>query len=121
MLSVLRIVTALLYFMHGTQKLLNIPPLGRPAPDLLSLSGISGLIELFAGLLLVFGLFTRPLAFLASGHMAAAYWMAHAPRSVYPILNGGELAIMFCFVFFYLFFAGGGPWSLDAKLRKDQF
>ena len=117
LLSVLRIVAALIFFEHGTQKLLGFPVSDRPAPELLSLSGIAGVLELIGGGLLVVGLFTRPVAFILSGQMAVAYWIAHAPQSFYPINNGGDAAILYCFVFLYLFAAGGGPWSLDAWLR----
>ncbi|WP_022728731.1 DoxX family protein [Fodinicurvata sediminis] len=116
MLSILRIMAALIFLAHGTQKLLGFPPSdGSPAP--FTLSWIAGTIELFCGALLVVGLFTRPAAFLASGLMAFAYWLAHAPQSAFPVNNGGDAAILYCFIFLYLVFAGPGPWSLDA-LRK---
>ncbi len=118
-LSVLRIMSALLFMEHGTLKILGFPASDRPAPELLSLSGISGVFELFGGALLVVGLFTRPVAFLLSGVMAFAYFIAHAPRSFFPILNGGDAAILYCFAFLYLALAGGGDWSLDA-LRKSR-
>lgn len=116
LLSVLRIMAALLYMAHGTQKLLGFPamPGGRPMPELLTLQGVSGILELVLGVLLVLGLFTRPAAFVASGHMAFAYFIGHAPRNFFPALNGGDAAILFCFVFLYLAAAGPGPWSLDA-------
>ncbi|MDI3305665.1 MAG: DoxX family protein [Acetobacteraceae bacterium] len=116
-LSLLRIMTALLLLEHGTQKLLGFPP-GRPGPEFLSLIWFAGLIELVGGALLLLGLFTRPVAFLLSGELAFAYFMAHAPRGFFPILNGGELAVLYCWVFFYLTFAGGGPLSLDRLLRN---
>ena len=105
---------------HGTQKLLNFPPNppGRPAVELFSLYGFAGALEIVGGILLVFGLFTRPVAFILSGEMAFAYWMAHAPRSIFPILNGGDASILYCFLFLYLAFAGGGAWSLDRMLWK---
>jgi putative oxidoreductase len=112
-LSILRIVAAVLFFEHGAQKLLGFPP-GHSA-ELLSLSGAAGVLELFGGALLILGLFTRPVAFLLSGEMAFAYWMVHAPKSFFPVLNGGDTAILYCFIFLYLVFAGPGPWSLDAK------
>jgi putative oxidoreductase len=118
LLSILRIAAALLYFEHGTQKLLGFPPSEREVA-ILSLSGISGILELFGGALLIVGLFTRPVAFLLSGHMAFAYWIAHAPQSFFPALNGGDAAIMFCFVFLYIAFAGPGVLSLDA-MRSHQ-
>jgi putative oxidoreductase len=118
MLSVLRIVAALIFMEHGTQKLLGFPPSDRPMPELFSLSGIAGLLELVGGALLVLGLFTRPVAFILSGEMAVAYWMAHAPQSFFPAVNGGDAAILYCFVFLYLAVAGGGAWSLDNVLRE---
>ena len=120
MLSVLRIVAALLFMEHGTQKLLGFPPSSNPGPALLSLSGIAGVLELFGGALLAAGLFTRPVAFILSGEMAFAYCIAHAPRSFFPILNGGDAAILYCFVFLYLAFAGGGPWSMDATRKAPE-
>ena len=117
-LSLLRIVSALIFMAHGTQKLLNIPPRSGAAPELFSMIGVAGAIELVGGALLVLGLFTRPVAFLCSGLMAAAYFIAHAPRDFYPTLNGGDAAILYCFIFFYMIFAGPGPWSLDAILRR---
>ena len=117
LLSILRIVAALIFMEHGTQKLLGFPPSENPSPELLSLSGIAGILELVGGALLVLGLFTRPVAFILSGQMAVAYWLVHAPRSFYPVLNGGDPAILYCFIFLYLFVAGGGPWSLDNWLH----
>ncbi len=118
-LSILRIVAALLFFEHGTTKLLGFPPSDH-SPEVLSLSWIAGALELVGGALLIVGLFTRPVAFILSGEMAFAYWMAHAPRSSFPLVNGGDAAILYCFVFLYLAFAGGGPWSLDALRRRDS-
>ena len=115
MLSILRIMAALLFIAHGTQKLFGFPPSERGMPPLFSLYGLGGILEAFGGLLLLLGLFTRPVAFVLSGMMAVAYFMAHAPQSFYPVLNGGDAAILFCLVFFYLFIAGGGEWSLDTK------
>ena len=115
MLSILRIMAALLFIVHGMQKLFGFPPTERGTPPLLSLMGLAGVLETFGGLLLLVGLFTRPVAFVLSGMMAVAYFMAHAPRGFFPATNGGDAAILFCFVFFYLFTAGGGEWSLDAK------
>ena len=111
-LSILRIMTALLFLEHGTMKLFGFPP-SQMSPPLFSLFGIAGLFELVGGLLLIAGLFTRPVAFILSGEMAVAYFMAHAPSSVFPVLNHGEAAILFCFVFLYVATAGAGPWSLD--------
>ena len=90
-LSILRIVAALIFMEHGTQKLLGFPPGDRPQPELFSLIGLAGVLELFGGILLVLGLFTRPVAFILSGEMAVAYWMAHAPQSFFPIVNGGDV------------------------------
>jgi len=121
LLSILRIVAALIFMEHGTQKLLGFPASEYPSPALFSLMGLAGILELFGGALLLLGLFTRPVAFILSGMMAVAYWMAHAPQSFYPVNNGGDAAILYCFVFLYLVAAGPGPWSLDARLRhKDE-
>lgn len=116
-LSVLRVVAGLLFFLHGPQKLLGFPPSPRPAPELFSLLGAAATLEVIGGALLIIGLFTRPVAFVMSGLMAFAYFIAHAPRSFWPTSNGGDAAILFCFLFLYLVFAGGGPWSLDARKR----
>lgn len=116
-LSILRIVTAVLFFEHGSQKLFGFPPRleGAPGPEIVSLLGAAGIMEIIGGGLLILGLFTRPVAFLAAGEMAVGYWVAHAPKSFFPALNGGDAAILYCFIFLYIFFAGPGPWSLDAK------
>lgn len=119
-LSVLRIMSALLFMEHGTLKILGFPASDRPAMELLSLGGIAGFFELFGGALLFLGLFTRPVAFLLSGVMAFAYFIAHAPRSFFPVLNGGDAAILYCFVFLYFAFAGGGAWSIDAFRAKSS-
>jgi len=118
MLAILRIVAALLFLEHGTQKLFGFPPSDYPTAALLSLMGVAGILELAGGVLLVLGLFTRPAAFVLAGMMAVAYWMAHAPQSFFPILNNGDAAILFCFVFLYLFVAGPGAWSLDGLSGK---
>ena len=120
-LSILRIMTALLFLEHGTQKLLGFPPSPNPGPALFSLPGIQGIIEVVGGVLLALGLFTRPVAFVLSGDMAVAYFMAHAPQSFFPVLNRGDAAILYCFVFLYLVFAGPGPWSLDAARERESF
>ncbi len=117
MLSVLRIVTSLIFFLHGTQKILGFPVADR-VPGAFTMSWTAGVVELVAGALIALGLFTRPAAFLASGTMAAAYFVAHAPRDLFPSLNGGDAAILYCFVFLYLVFVGPGPWSLDAMRQK---
>jgi putative oxidoreductase len=114
MLSVLRIMTGLLFLEHGTAKLLGFPESeGQPPVDLSTLGGWSGILELGGGALIVLGLFTRPVAFILSGMMAVAYFVVHAPNDFYPINNGGDAAILYCFVFLYMVFAGGGAWSLD--------
>lgn len=114
-LSVLRIFTGLELLQHGTGKILGFPVVPMFAnTQITSLSGIGGLIELIGGVLFVIGLFTRPVAFILSGFTAAAYFIAHASKSFYPILNGGELAALYCFVFLYFVFSGPGPWSVDA-------
>jgi len=113
-LSVLRIVTALLFLQHGLTKLIGFPG-AAPATLALFPGQISMVIEVVGSLLLLVGLFTRPAAFIMSGEMAVAYFYAHQPRSLYPYNNAGELAIMFCFVFLYLCVAGGGPWSIDSQ------
>lgn len=114
LLSVLRIVTAFLFIQHGSLKLLGFPPSEVFAGlKLISLIGFAGVLELFGGLLVLFGLFTRQVAFILSGEMAFAYFMAHAPHGFFPILNHGELAVLYCFVFLYLAVAGGGVWIVD--------
>ena len=121
LLSVLRIVTAFLFMMHGSAKILHVPH--QPELDdiaLFSLIGIGGLLELFGGLLVLIGLFTRPVAFILSGEMAVAYFMVHAPNAFLPLLNEGDGAVLFCFVFLYLAFAGPGPWSVDAMWRTRR-
>ena len=128
-LSVLRIVSGYLVMQHGLQKVLGLlPPPPRPGappfaqPPLSSPGGFAGVLELVGGILLVFGLFTRPVAFIMSGLMAVAYFGWHASRGFwyFPLNNAGELAALYSFVFLYLFFAGGGPWSLDHLLRRGK-
>jgi putative oxidoreductase len=113
MLAVLRIVTALLLMEHGTQKLLGFPPGPSPQPPLFSLIGPAGVLEMIGGLLILVGFFTRPVAFLLAGQMVFAYFIGHAPLGLFPINNGGDAAILYCFVFLYLLLAGPGPWSID--------
>lgn len=118
MLSLLRIMQGALLLQHGTQKLFGVPggvPVARPFT---TLYGASGIFEFSCGLLLLLGLFTRPAAFLASGMLAVAYFTMHAPHSFWPILNKGELAVIYCFVCLYLFVAGPGPWSLDRFVKR---
>lgn len=115
LLSILRIVSAFIFTLHGTQKLLGFPVEPRSAYDLFTLSpGLAGLLEIVLGPLLLIGLLTRPVAFVLSGFMAFAYFLAHAPRSVWPVANGGDSAILYCFLFLYIAAAGGGKWSVDA-------
>ena len=119
-LGLLRIMSGLLFLAHGTQKLLSFPS-GERAGSALSFDGpaaFAGVIELVCGLLITLGLFTRPAAFLASGTMAAAYFMAHAPQNFFPVNNGGDAAILYCFVFLYLSIAGPGAWSIDGGRRR---
>ena len=117
-LGLLRIVTALLFMEHGAQKLLGFPPSGHGSPELVSLLGVAGILELVGGFFVLIGLFTRPIAFLLSGEMAVAYWMVHAPKSIYPALNGGDAAILYCFIFLYLAVAGPGAFSVDGTRPK---
>jgi putative oxidoreductase len=116
-LSLLRIVSGLLFLEHGTQKFLSFPAGDYAGSGLAfnSMGAYAGLFELGCGLLIAIGLFTRPAAFLASGVMAVAYWHSHAPQGFFPVNNMGDAAILYCFVFLYLAAAGAGPWSLDAK------
>ena len=118
LLSVLRIVTGLLFVTHGTAKVLGFPAMdGLPGPGL-SLAGLSGPLELILGFLFLIGLFTRPVAFLASGFCAVGYWAVHGMQSPVPMVNGGETIALYCFVFLYFVAAGPGPWSVDAAMRK---
>jgi putative oxidoreductase len=120
LLSVLRIVVGLLLLTHGTTKYLNFPvgPMNNASP--LTMGGAAGILELIGGVLLVVGLFTRPTAFILSGMCAVAYFYAHAPHGFFPILNGGEPAVLYCFVLLYLAAAGGGAWSTDRAWRGDE-
>jgi putative oxidoreductase len=116
-LSILRVVAALLYLQHGLSKVSGFPV---PGPSLNGLLILAAFLETVGSLLLLVGAYTRIVAFILSGEMAFAYFMAHAPRSFYPLVNGGEAAILFCFVFLYLAFAGGGPWSVDRAVLKQN-
>ena len=118
MLSVLRIVAGLMFMEHGMGKLFGFPSAAMH-PQFLTLLWFAGIIECFGGALVALGLFTRAAAFLLSGEMAVAYFMAHAPKSFFPLVNGGDAAVLYCFVFLYLFVAGGGAWSLD-RLRARR-
>jgi len=118
-LSVLRIITGLMIIEHGMAKLLGWPVVAAFANlKLFSLLGLAGTLELVGGALLIIGLFTQPVAFILSGEMAVAYFMVHAPRSFFPLINSGSLAIIYCFACLYLSTAGGGPWSVDATMKK---
>ncbi|WP_054310879.1 DoxX family protein [Mesorhizobium sp. 1M-11] len=118
LLSILRIITAATFLTHGTMKLL-----AWPAPFPYPLNGLTttaAALEIIGGVLLVIGLFSRPVAFILSGLMAFAYFIAHAPQGFFPVLNGGEAAMLFCFVFLFIAAAGPGAWSMDAALGKDK-
>jgi len=118
-LSIVRIVVALMFVEHGLSRLFGWPS-ALPTPPMFTMYWFAGAIELVGGLLLAAGLFTRLAALIMSGEMAAAYFISHAPHSFFPILNRGDAAILYCFVFFYFIFAGPGPWSLDALLRRPD-
>jgi putative oxidoreductase len=117
-LSVLRIMAALLLLQHGLSKFFGFP-MAMNTPATFSLYWWAGAIEIVGGVLLLLGLFTRPVAFILAGEMAFAYFIGHAPKGFYPLTNGGEAAVLFCFVFFYISFAGPGPWSVDAARGKN--
>jgi putative oxidoreductase len=118
-LSVLRIITGLMIIQHGMAKLLGYPAVASFAKlDPFSLIGAAGFIELIGGALLIIGFLTQPAAFIVSGEMAFAYFMVHAPKSFFPLINGGTLAIAFCFTCLYLSTAGAGPWSVDATMKR---
>ncbi|WP_018388682.1 DoxX family protein [Ancylobacter sp. FA202] len=119
-LSLLRIMAALLLMQHGTTKVLGFPATPMSGVSLTSMSGMAGIIELVGGALLLIGLFSRATAFILSGMTAVAYFLVHAPKDFYPLVNGGELAALYCFVFFYLVFAGPGPWSVDALRGAER-
>jgi putative oxidoreductase len=119
LLSVLRIVAAFLYVLHGTQKMFGVPPSASGATvHLASRLGAAATIEIVLGTLILLGLFTRPAAFICSGEMAFAFFLSHFPRGWLPLLNQGELPVLFSFIFLYLAAAGPGPWSLDAAVRR---
>jgi putative oxidoreductase len=116
-LSLLRFVAGFCFLWHGSAKLLHYPP-GMEGIPLMSQMGMAGVLELVGGTLVCIGLFTKPVAFILSGEMAFAYFMAHAPHGLLPAMNGGDAAVLYCFVFLYLSAAGGGPISVDAMRRK---
>lgn len=119
-IGVLRIMTGLLFLEHGTSKYFGLPVTQMTGVNMLTLPGVSGVLEIVGGVLIVLGLFTRPVAFILSGNMAFAYFIAHAPRNFFPLTNGGEGAILYCFIFLYLAVAGGGVWSLDHLWRGSE-
>lgn len=117
-LSGLRVVSGLMFMQHGTQKIFGFPAEAMMPFDIMSQMGIGGVLELVGGALIVLGLFTRPVAILLSGMMAVAYFQFHAPGGLYPMVNQGELAALYCWVFLYLGFAGPGVWSVDAAMKR---
>ncbi|HWB18365.1 MAG TPA: DoxX family protein [Vicinamibacterales bacterium] len=120
-LSLLRIVAAASFMTHGTQKLFGMPPMGGGMTiPLMSQFGVAGILETFGGLLLLVGLFSRPVAFILAGEMAFAFFQAHFPRAFLPIVNGGEPAVLYCFIWLYVFAAGPGPLSLDALFGRGK-
>lgn len=118
-LSVVRIIIALLFLEHGSAKLLGFPAPPNGEPAAMTLLWTQGVIELVGGLLLAVGFFTRPVAFVLAGNMAVAYFMAHAPKNFFPLLNGGDSAILYCFVFLLFFVAGPGRWSIDSRVNSN--
>jgi putative oxidoreductase len=119
-LSILRFIAGFLFIAHGAQKLFGfLAPPGAPGLPMMSQMWIGGVLEFFGGILLLLGLFTRPVAFILSGTMAVAYFQMHAPAGFWPLQNRGELAVVYCFLFLYLSVAGGGAWSIDRLLRRD--
>ena len=122
LLSVLRIVAAVIFIQPGTMKLFGIPmsmPGGKTV-ELFSQIWFAGVLEVFGGALLLIGLYTRPVAFILSGEMAIAYFQGHAPKGLWTVVNGGGSAVLFCFLWLYVSAAGSGPWSLDAKRKKHR-
>jgi putative oxidoreductase len=119
-LSIVRIMVGLLFMEHGMYKLLGFPPGPGPFPPMFALTWFAGVIELVGGALVALGLFTRVAAFIMSGEMAVGYFMAHAPRNFFPLLNGGDAAVLYCFIFLYFAVAGGGCWSLDQLLWRNS-
>jgi putative oxidoreductase len=122
MLSVLRIVTGAVFITFGTMKLFNVPPMppDQPPLEILSMTGIAGILEVFGGAAFTLGLFTRPVAFILSGEMAAAYFIGHFPMGFWPSQNMGTAAILYCFIFLYFVFSGAGVWSIDAMISRSR-
>jgi putative oxidoreductase len=119
LLSILRIVAGLLFLEHGLSKYLGFPASSPAAFQVVGILGLAGAIEVVAGVLVAIGLFTRAAAFIASGEMAFAYFMAHFPKSVFPLVNGGDAAVLYCFIFLFLAVEGGGPWSVDSVRSRN--
>lgn len=115
--AALRIMAGLLFLEHGAAKLFGFPHTANPGPALLSLLGVQGVLEFAGGLLIALGLLTRPVAFILCGDMAVAYFMSHAPKNFFPVLNGGDAAILYCFIFLFLAVAGAGAWSVDGARK----
>jgi putative oxidoreductase len=122
MLSVLRIIAGLVFITFGTMKLFNYPPMpqGMPPIPLVSQMGLAGILETFGGLLILIGLFTRPVSFVLAGEMAIAYFQGHYPQSFWPTTNMGTPAILYCFIFLYFVFSGAGTWSVDAMIARSK-
>lgn len=118
--AILRIVVGFLFLLHGTQKLFGLPPSNKPGGSLSAMMAAAGVIELVAGLLVLFGLFASIAAFIASGQMAVAYFMAHQPQGALPIQNNGETAVLFCFIFLYIAARGSGIWSIDSLMNRSR-
>ncbi len=119
-MALLRIMTALIFLQHGLQKLISFPIPPVPGYQHLSLAGLAGVLEVVATPFLLVGLYTRPWSFFLSGLMAVAYFMGHAGKGLYPLANGGDVAVLFCFIFLYLAVAGGGAWTLDAFVARSR-
>jgi putative oxidoreductase len=121
-LSILRVVVGFLFVAHGTMKLFGYPPMppGAPPIELVSQAGLAGILETFGGVAIMLGVLTRPVAFILSGEMAVAYFQVHFPQGFLPAVNGGELAVLYCFIFLYFVFAGAGPWSVDAMIQRRR-
>jgi putative oxidoreductase len=122
MLSILRIVAGAVFMTAGTMKVFNYPPMppGMPPISLMSQIGVAGLLETVGGLLIVIGLFVRPVSFVLAGEMAVAYFQGHFPQSFFPTVNNGVPAVLYCFIFLYFVFAGGGAWSVDAAIARSR-
>jgi putative oxidoreductase len=122
MLSILRLVSGAMFITYGTMKLFNYPPMpaGMPPIQLMSQLGLAGTLEIVGGFLILIGLFTRPVAFVLAGEMAVAYFQGHYPTSFFPSVNMGTPAILYCFIYLYLVFAGAGPWSVDAMIARSK-